>query len=42
MADASKTIDGKLVVLSIATNITTPVYKSVVCKIDNGLSGRQM
>jgi hypothetical protein len=38
MADASKTIDGKLN-LSIATNLTTPVYKSVVCKIDSGLSG---
>jgi hypothetical protein len=39
MADASKTIDGKIVKLSIATNLTTPVYKDAVCKVDSGLSG---
>lgn len=39
MALAEDTIDGKLVVLSIATNLTTPVYKDVVCSIDNGLTG---
>jgi hypothetical protein len=39
MASAADTINGRDVILSIATNLTTPVYKSVVCSIDNGLTG---
>jgi hypothetical protein len=39
MADAANTIDGKLVILSISTNLTTPAYLDVVCSIDNGLTG---
>lgn len=39
MASATDTIDGKLVILSISTNIAVPAYKTVVCKVDNGLSG---
>lgn len=39
MANAEKTIDGKLVLLKISTNLVTPSYKSVVCSIDNGLTG---
>jgi 4-amino-4-deoxy-L-arabinose transferase-like glycosyltransferase len=39
MASAADTINGRDVILSIATNLTTPVYKDVVCSIDNGLTG---
>lgn len=39
MANAADTIDGKIVELKISTNLTTPSYKSVVCSIDNGLTG---
>lgn len=39
MANAADNIDGKLVVMSISTNLDTPSYKSVVCKVDNGLAG---
>lgn len=39
MANAADTIDGKLVILSISTNLETPSYKTAVCLIDNGLTG---
>lgn len=39
MANAADTIDGRLVILSISTNLVTPAYKTVVCSIDNGLTG---
>jgi hypothetical protein len=39
MADPTKTLSGKETLLKIATNLTTPVYKGVVCSIDNGLTG---
>jgi len=39
MADAALNIDGKQVLLSISTNTETPDYKTVVCSVDNGLSG---
>lgn len=39
MANAADTIDGKIVELKISTNLVTPSYKSVVCSIDNGLTG---
>lgn len=39
MANAEDTIAGKQVLLSISTNLVTPSYKTVVCKIDNGLTG---
>lgn len=39
MANAADTIDGRLVILSISTNLVTPAYKALVCSIDNGLTG---
>jgi hypothetical protein len=39
MADPTKTISGKETLLKISTNLVTPDYKSVVCSIDNGLTG---
>lgn len=38
-ADAKNTIDARQVLLKISTNLVTPSYKSVVCSIDNGLTG---
>lgn len=39
MADTANSIKGKYVLLSISTNLVTPAYKTVVCSINNGLTG---
>lgn len=40
MADVNNSIDGKVVLLAISTNIVTPAYKDVVCSQgDIGVNG---
>lgn len=39
MAAVTDSLDGSAVLLSISTNLTTPVYKTLVCAINNGLKG---
>lgn len=39
MASAEDTLNGIDTLLKISTNIATPDYKTVVCSIDNGLTG---